>query len=330
VLKIRGNSFQKGIRIRLSEKWHDVILDFASEAIFPYDFILEEKVKVKKDVYYLACSEKKQFEDVRIYLAEEVVNYLLAEEVGDSNIGLSFKEFLPIEDSLLLITNDRNPNEIVPGKFRIEPELIDGLIGLKFIIDYINGDGFSSVRLFSVGNKKSTWKLLMNSDQSYMTDYEKMFADTLIHKQFVIKSCEKLASYLEREGAIEHAKMLRERAKVHDNSKISNLDELYALSRIINDKSSLKDPNKPLSQIQKDHIILHWKNNTHHPEHFKSRMDMSRLDVLEMCCDWHARSTQYKTDFLKYIKEQQDNRFHFPEWMWCEILHYCQILDSEF
>ena len=163
-----------------------------------------------------------------------------------------------------------------------------------------------------------------------MTDYEKMFADTLIHKQYVMKSCKKLSSYLEREGAEEHARMLRERAKVHDNSKIVNQDEMYALSRIINDKSSLKDPDKQLSQIKKDAIALHWKNNSHHPEHFKNPMDMSRLDVMEMCCDWHARSTQYGTDFLSYIKKNQENRFHFPDWMFQEIWYYCQILDSKF
>ena len=116
---------------------------------------------------------------------------------------------------------------------------------------------------------------------------------------------------MEREGANEHAKMLRERAKVHDNSKISCQDELFALSRIINDKSSLKNPDIQLSQIKKDAIALHWKNNTHHPEHFNSPIDMSRLDIMEMCCDWHARSTQYGTDFLVYIKNNKITVFIF-------------------
>ena len=100
MLKVKGSSFQKDRRIRLSEKWHEVILDFTGETIYPYDFILEEKVKVKKDTYCIASSEKKDFKDVKIYLSEEVVNYLLAEEVEDSNIGLSFKDFLPMENSL--------------------------------------------------------------------------------------------------------------------------------------------------------------------------------------------------------------------------------------
>ena len=139
-----------------------------------------------------------------------------------------------------------------------------------------------------------------------------------------------MAKYLENEGAVEHARKLRERGKVHDNSKMSCEDELYALSRIINDKSSLKDSSKHLSTIKQDAIKLHWKHNRHHPEFFKSPTDMERLDIMEMCCDWHARSTQYNTPFLEFVKQRQTDRFHFPDWLFAEIWHYCLILDSKF
>lgn len=95
---------------------------------------------------------------------------------------------------------------------------------------------------------------------------------------------------------------------------------------IINDKSSLRDANTPLSQLKKDSIKLHWKHNTHHPEHFESCIDMSKLNIMEMVCDWYARSLQYNSNFLEYIKIQQDTRFHFPEWMFAEIWHYCKVL----
>ena len=163
-----------------------------------------------------------------------------------------------------------------------------------------------------------------------MTDYEKMIQDTVVHKMFVVQSCEKLARYLEREGATEHAKGLRERAKVHDDSKIVCEDELEALSKIINDKSSLRDSSKLLSSIKKDAIRLHWQHNTHHPDHFNSILDMSILDRMEMVCDWHARSMQYKTDFLSFVKERQENRFHFPDWIFPELYHYCEVLNSEY
>ena len=80
--------------------------------------------------------------------------------------------------------------------------------------------------------------------------------------------------------------------------------------------------------MKKDAIALHYKHNAHHPEHFESVLDMEKIDILEMCCDWHARSTQYKTDFLDYVKTAQETRFHFPDWMFQEIWHYCEVLAS--
>ena len=335
MLKLYTGALTTGIRIRLPEDWHDKVLLAANPTnYYPYDYVVSEIVKEKRETYYICKPEKKKPNASKIVLSTYALEYLLAEETDDSNIGLLFKEYFPLEDSKILITNVRNPSEVIPGTFELQPNLInlndEVFIFLDFIINFINGIGFTRVKQYCSGNKKFSWKLLNHEDTSYMTEYELMFCDTLIHKEFVEKSCEKLASYLERTGAIEHAKMLRERAKIHDNSKISIEDELSALSRIINDKSTLKDATKQLSQIKKDAIKLHWKHNTHHPEHFKSPTDMSRLDVMEMCCDWHARSTQYGTNFLEYVQEQQKNRFKFPAWMFEEIWHYCEILDSKF
>lgn len=328
-----NNNLKVSMRIVLPESWHDKVLCFGRLTNFPYEFTIEEIVKDKatKETYYICKSEKKASGKIsKIALTEYTAQYLFAQEVPDSNMGLSFKEYLPLEGTKILITNVRNPSEVVPGIFEIEAELIQGgIICLNFRINYINGDGFTSVRYYCNGSKKSTWKFLIHEDMSYMTDYEKMFQDTILHKEYVIKSCEKLARYLEKEGAVEHAQQLRERAKVHDNTKISCEDELHALSRLINDQTTMKDASKQLSPIRKDSIKLHWKHNSHHPEHFKTPIDMSKLDIMEMCCDWHARSTQKGTDFLGYVETAQNERFKFPNWMFDEIWHYCKVLASE-
>lgn len=333
MLKVNGSKIKEGIRIVLPEEWHDKILIFSKKETYPYEFILEEieKDKETKETYYICKSEKKSGgKSIKIALTECTIKYLLSQEVPDLNIGLSFKEYLPLEDSQILITNSRNPSEVVPGIFKVEAELIrKGMICLNFKIYYTNGDAFTSIKYFCDGSKKSTWKLLFNEDTSYMTDYEKMFRDTIIHKSYVVNSCEKLARYLEKEGAFEHAKMLRENGKIHDDSKISCEDELHALSRIINDQSTMHDATKQLSPIQKDAIKLHYKHNLHHPEHYTSPIDMPKIYVMEMCCDWHARSTQKGTDFLEYVKTAQEKRFHFPDWIFAEIWHYCKVLDSE-
>jgi hypothetical protein len=253
--------------------------------------------------------------------------------VEDLNVGLYFKEYLPTEDSGILITNVRNLSEVVPATFSASPELVtinnESIVCIDLTLVFINGTGATSIRYYLNSFMGYTWKYIHNPDTSYMTDYEKIFQDTLIHKELVLKSCEKLARYLDSQNAHRHAKMLRARSIIHDNSKTSNEEELIALSKIINDKSSMRDASVQLSSVMKDAIKLHWKNNSHHPEHYESVLDMTRLDVMEMCCDWYARSIQYGSDFLSFVKERQETRFHFPDWMFAEIWHYCQVLNSE-
>ena len=142
----------------------------------------------------------------------------------------------------------------------------------------------------------------------------------------VEKSCKKLAHYLTEIGAVEHSKSLLKRSVLHDNSKFTNEEELRSFAEIINDQQSLKDYSKSLSPLSKEYLKLHYKNNSHHPEHFSSPADMSKLDVMEMVCDWHARSVQYGTDLLKFVNESHIPRFKFPKWMIPEILHYCDVL----
>ena len=334
MLKLSANP-KEGVRIIIPESWHDKIVNLGKIANCPYEFsVLKSHKDSSKQKFFICEGERKEKgKKLKIVLEEYAIKYLLADEVPDANIGFSFKEFLPLENSSILLSNTQNPNEIVPATLNLnvgEIE-IDGesFILLSFMLNYMNGIGFANVKYYAEGCKKSSWKFLFNNDESYMSDFEKTFKDTLVHKSYVEKSAAKLIRYLEKEQAFEHAKELKERAKNHDNSKISQADELYALSRIINDKSSLKNANNQLSPLKKDAIMLHYKNNPHHPEHFKSVLDMSKLDIMEMCCDWHARSTQYKTDFLEFVKTQQEKRFHFPDWMFAEIWHYCTILASD-
>jgi len=333
MLKVSNSDVKTGARLVLFEEWHEKVLNFSQLPSFPYEFVIDELVKDKssRETYYVCKSSKPENgKTFKIALTQSVVNYLFAQEVPDLNIGLSFKEYLPVENSPVLITNAKNPSDVVPGTFRIEVNLVEfdkkSIICIDFQISFINGKGFTSSHYYSYGNRKYVWKLLFHEDVSYMTDYEKMFRDTLIHKSFVSRSCEILAQYLDKVGATNHARMLRERAIIHDDSKINHVDELNALSRIINDKSSMTDAFVQLSAIKQDSIKLHWKHNSHHPEFFSSPEDMSRLDIMEMCCDWHARSSQYKTNFLEFVEARQKDRFHFPDWMYAEIIHYCTVL----
>ena len=101
-----------------------------------------------------------------------------------------------------------------------------------------------------------------------------------------------------------------------------------ALTSIVSDKSCLENASVPLSTLKQNSIMLHWKNNSHHPEHFDNYEEMSKVDRMEMACDWMARSLQFKSNLLEFAKTRQEDRFHFSEAMFEEVYNYCEILVS--
>lgn len=148
--------------------------------------------------------------------------------------------------------------------------------------------------------------------------------DTLLHKSMVIDSGMIMVEYLFENGDSCLAKHLLQRIVEHDNSKFTD-EELFSLASL-DDNTALKDPNSLLSDEQKRLVEIHWKNNRHHPEYFNDVSEMEEVDILEMVCDWHARSRQYHTDLMEFVKVRQNNRFHFPEPMFERIIKYCRIL----
>lgn len=149
--------------------------------------------------------------------------------------------------------------------------------------------------------------------------------DAFTHKKYVLDSSFKMAKYLFEIGEDDLAIHLLRRAAKHDNSKLED-EELEALSKIANDRDSLKDAKEKLTDFKRKAIELHWKNNRHHPEFFSDVSNMDEIDILEMVCDWHARSCQYNTNLLEFCETRQENRFHFPEEMYQKIHKYCEII----
>ena len=129
--------------------------------------------------------------------------------------------------------------------------------------------------------------------------------DTLLHRQYVMRSGTYLSKYLIYKKRDLDAVSLLLRGYVHDLSKLRNLDEFMALASIVDDIGTMSDVSHELTDRQKEAIKLHWKNNSHHPEYYESSNGMSELDIMEMACDCHARSKQYNTDLLDYIRNNQ-------------------------
>lgn len=154
----------------------------------------------------------------------------------------------------------------------------------------------------------------------------KEMQDTLVHRACVMRSGEYLASYLIKTNRSVDAIRLLGRCSVHDISKIQNTEEFMALASIIDDIYQMSDIEHVPTPEQIEAKTLHWKHNSHHPEYYESPNDMSDLDLLEMACDCHARSRQYGSDLIAYIRVQQEIRFHFDHEHLRKLLEYCTVL----
>lgn len=154
-----------------------------------------------------------------------------------------------------------------------------------------------------------------------------MAEDTVRHKEIVMEICLVMSSYLMENNKITLAIELLRRGAEHDNSKFSD-SEFRKLASILKSEKCFVDADYKLSNTEKKAINEHWKNNRHHPEYFNDPSEMSELDVIEMVCDWFARSVQYGTEFIPFILERQKNRFHFSEKQFKTVLKYCNIIQE--
>lgn len=150
--------------------------------------------------------------------------------------------------------------------------------------------------------------------------------DTVIHKTYILQVGKLLVDYLLLTGDEANAYELGKRLVVHDDSKVAS-DEIECFTKI-KYQGNMKDPNQRMSESIRKNIELHWKHNRHHPEHFSDYHNMTDVDIMEMCCDWYARSKQNKTDFMSFVYTRQDNRFKFDEEFFKKVCYYCELIEK--
>lgn len=325
MLQIQLDTVQIGQTFQIRNTWRNKISELVKKEDFPFHFKVIDVIRntTRAENFYLCESipNDKKEKIVKITVGESVIQYVTSNEVDNCNVGLYFKDYLPIEGKKLLIKDTKDTLKIYPYQFLFTVCMEQKMPCLKFIFKNLLDFSDAPFNMYS----KNSWKIL-DEDDSYMSDVEKMYQDTFIHKGYVLKVCNIFADYLQELGQIEDADDLRERAILHDNSKILNKDEFRALTSIINDKSSLRDANSRLSSFKQDAIELHWKNNEHHPEHYESIADMSPRARREFVCDCCARSIQYKTDLLEFMETRLKERFHFSDIVKEEIIYNCKTL----
>lgn len=154
-----------------------------------------------------------------------------------------------------------------------------------------------------------------------------MAEDTITHKKIVMDNCLLMFEYLADNGQLELGIELLRRGAKHDNSKFES-GEFESLAEILESRDCFTNANSVLSDYEIKAIERHWKENRHHPEYFSSERNMSELDIIEMVCDWFARSIQYKTDFIPFVEERQRKRFKFSNEKFKVILYYCNLIQK--
>lgn len=327
MIKVTITEFYAGMKFELRNAWRKVIAEAEGVKEDKYPFLFQITDVVPSGYICESVPARKSDKIYKLFVNDDILRYLFGTEVSDCNVGLYTNNYLPFENSKLILTDSKDPLDILPVMIVLyanKDNYEDGdnvITSLSFIYKSLILDRTYTLK----SHMKDSWKLLTGSDE-YMTDVEKMFQDTFIHKGYVLEIGNKLADYLETNGQEKDAEALRQSVRTHDNSKILNKDEFRALTRIINDKQSLKSADKCLSMYRQDAIELHWKNNEHHPEHYEDICEMSRQSRQEMAVDFCARSYQYGTDLIDFVEKRQEDRFHFPEQMYEEILNYCKIL----
>ena len=155
----------------------------------------------------------------------------------------------------------------------------------------------------------------------------KLAVDTTEHKKIVMDNCLKMAQYLMDNGRIDDAIKLLKRGATHDDSKFDP-EEFQSLASILNSDTCFTNAASKLTEAEEAAIKHHWKNNRHHPEYFSNQNNMEELDIIEMVCDWYARSIQYKTEFIPFISERMKNRFKFDDAHTEIIMKYCNLIQE--
>lgn len=160
-----------------------------------------------------------------------------------------------------------------------------------------------------------------------MNNIAEHLMDTLEHKKWIIEASTIMVQYLIEQDREDDALALSKRCALHDNSKLER-EELSLFSKLPLERTTLKNPKENISVEIKDIISVHWRKNRHHPEHFDDYHSMNEIDIMEMVCDWFARSLQYDTDFMDFVETRQQIRFHFDDDFYKKVYDYCCILNN--
>jgi pSer/pThr/pTyr-binding forkhead associated (FHA) protein len=117
----------------------------------------------------------------------------------------------------------------------------------------------------------------------------------------------------------------------HDDSKMTEPEfsgYAKALPKLKAAKYGTEEYKKAVASLGPA-LQAHYKNNSHHPEHFENGVSgMTLLDVLEMFCDWHAAGARSGSDQDSIVRRNIE-RFGISEELASVLLNTNSLLEKK-
>lgn len=107
--------------------------------------------------------------------------------------------------------------------------------------------------------------------------------------------------------------ILKERGKNHDKSKLEDFEKPYFdenTENLAKEVYGSKEYKRSLERL-KPALEHHYKNNSHHPEHYENGVNgMTLYDLIEMWADWNAAVKRNKDGDIRKSVEINGKRFN--------------------
>ena len=108
---------------------------------------------------------------------------------------------------------------------------------------------------------------------------------------------------------------LKERASNHDKTKLESPEAEIFQEYTPKLKGTTYGSDKYKEFLKEMDVALshHYKENTHHPEHYKKGIEeMDLLDIFEMLCDWKAATLRHNDGNIEKSIDINSDRFKIP------------------
>lgn len=122
-----------------------------------------------------------------------------------------------------------------------------------------------------------------------------------------------------------------ERASVHDASKLKSPEkELFdEYTPLLKNTTYGSEKYNIFKEEMKSGLDHHYKNNSHHPEHYANGIDdMNLLDIIEMLADWKAATERHADGDIKKSLEINRERFKISDQLYKIILNTVKYLEQ--